>query len=92
VVSLTKLHNYCTEEADIAVEASVGDSFSNRNNGSVCMVFLDDANMDLPEGLLYSRHHQDDMLSNSSCTHSNQTSEEIFAQRNPTCTSRNKKK
>jgi hypothetical protein len=53
VVSLTKLHNYCTEEADIASEATFGNSFSIRNNGSVRMVFSDDADMDLPEDLLY---------------------------------------
>jgi hypothetical protein len=61
---LTKRHNCCTEEADIAVEATVGDS--------VCMEFSDDANMDLPEGLLYGGHHRDDMHSKS-CTHSNQS-------------------
>jgi hypothetical protein len=77
VVSLTKLHNYCTEEADIAVEATVGDRFSNWNNGSVRMVFSDDADMDLPEGLLYGGHHRDDMHSNSSCTHSNQSDEPL---------------
>jgi hypothetical protein len=77
VVSLTKLHNSCTEEADIAVEATVGDCFSNRNNGSVRMVFSDDADMDVPEGLLYGGHHQDDMHSNSSLTHSNQSDEPL---------------
>jgi hypothetical protein len=75
VVSLTKLHNYCIEEADIAAEATVRDRFLNQNNGSVRMVFSDDADMGLPEGLLYSSHHQDDMLSNSSRTHSNQPKE-----------------
>jgi hypothetical protein len=74
VVSLTKLHNYCIEEADIATEATVGDRFTNRNNGCVRMVFSD-AKMELPEGLLYGGHHRDDMLSNSSHSHSNQPSE-----------------
>jgi hypothetical protein len=85
VVSLAKLHNYCIEEAGIAPEATVvRDRFSNWNNGSVRMVFSDDANMDLPEGLLYSGHHPDDMLSNSLPTHSNQANDETF----PTCTNR----
>jgi hypothetical protein len=41
-------------------------------------MFSDDANMDLPEGLLYGCHHRDDLLSNSSCTHSNQPNDKIF--------------
>jgi hypothetical protein len=57
VVSLTKLHNYCIEEADIATEATVRDRFTNRNNGCVRMIFSDDAEMDLPAGLLYGGHH-----------------------------------
>jgi DDE superfamily endonuclease len=77
VVSLAKLHNYCTDEADIAAEATVGDNFSNRNNGSVRMVFSDDADMDLPEGLLYGGHHRDDMPSNSSRSHSNRSEETL---------------
>jgi hypothetical protein len=32
----------------------------------------------LAQGLLYSGHHRDDMLSNSSCTHSNQPSKETL--------------
>jgi hypothetical protein len=78
VVSLTKLHNYCIDEADIATEATVRDRFTNRNNGCVRMIFSDDGKMDLPEGLLYSGHHRDDMLSNSSRTHSNQPNDKIF--------------
>jgi hypothetical protein len=78
VVSLTKLHNYCIDEVDIATEATIRDRFTNQNNGCVRMIFSDDAKMDLPEGLLYGSHHRDDMLSNSLCTHSNQPNDEIF--------------
>jgi hypothetical protein len=77
VVSLAKLHNYCTDEADLAAEATAGDNFSNANNGSVRMVFSDEADMDIPEGLLYGGHHRNDMHSNSSCTHSNQSDDPL---------------
>jgi hypothetical protein len=65
VVGCMKLHNYCIDENDVALQSTQYDTVRANIVGAVPMVFSPAANMALPTGLMGGGEHWEDMQENN---------------------------